>query len=192
MKIIVEGLWFSPRERFIESLASDKPEWLDRVSPCPSVSPFSDFKSWMTSLTRSSETWRSSDPSEVTVFEHCPQSIPAYTKIFSRDEGDLGDQEHGLLVSIINGLSELLPQADVVLLMLCKPLDTPERHAGLHKELPLHVIEDLQMSLVKWAESMRDEQGARVIAIAPPKQDQTWESWYRGTLHVLEQTVRSI
>jgi hypothetical protein len=190
MNIIIEGLWFSPKEQFIEQLAKDKPDWVDHIAPCPAVSPTGDFKSWMTSLTKASEQWRARAASgDIVVFENSPHSITAYTEILARSEGVLGDQEHGLLVSIIEGLSELLPKADVVILLLCKPLDTPKRHAGLHKKIPLHVIEELQMSLVHWAEGMRDQEGARVIAVAPPKKDQTWESWYHGTLHILQQIV---
>ena len=188
MNIIIEGLWFSPKERFIEQLAKNKPSWVDHIVPCPSISPTGDFKSWVTALTRSCEQWRTRcSNDEIVVFENSPQSITAYTKVTSRAEGSLGDSEHGLLESMIHGLSELLPKADVVILMLCKPLDVPERHTGLHQDMPLHVIEELQMSLVHWAESMRDNEDTRVLAIAPPKKDQTWESWYKGTLYILEQ-----
>lgn len=189
MNIILEGLWFSPKERFVEALAKQKPEWVSHIAPCPTITPTVDFKAWMTTLTKSSKQWRSRASSEeVVIFENSPFSLPAYTEVFCQDNGLSGDEEHGLLVSIIEGLSETLSKPDAVLLFLCKPLDTPERYAGLHKEMNLHTIEELQASLVRWAEQMRDN-GIQVLAVMPPKRDQTWESWANGTLHVLKQIV---
>ena len=181
MNIIIEGLWFSPRERFIEEIASNKPENINNVLCCQQILPGDNFKEIIRALTSSASTWRSfaTLTDDHTVFEGSPMSLQAYTSALLEDK-----QEHNLFKQITDGLEELNNPPHLIVIMLCDPLDAPERHHDLYVDMTLDEIERTQDALIQWSQDMQ-QKGCQVINIKPPKSELDWDRWYTGVMSII-------
>ena len=193
MNIVLEGLWFGSLQVVTEALATQYPERVDRVIACPRVTPHGGMVGWMQSLTRSSEIWRKQVPKgEVTIFEHSPFSTVAYTKAFSSLDGhDLGDQEHDLFVRIVDGLKELIPNPDLIIILEHDLESEPMKDKELYYDVDLGVLEALNENIHDWAQSMMLS-GVQVLYVQPPK-DTTltgWRKWYTNLAKLISLQIK--
>lgn len=194
MNIILEGLWYGPVKVAAEAMAAKHPELVERVHVCPPVIESPEMVNWMRSLTRSMEVWRRHAPSsEVKVFKHSPLSCVAYTEVYSRiRDNEFASEERELFNEIVDGLSELLIPPDLVLIFDWDVEIPTPTEKDLYYASSLETLKAVQDSINRWGAILQDN-GVRVIHIAPPKDPndhQSWHTWYQGVSRIITMAVK--